>query len=151
MNPRQFNSEVLPQLEGQWSVKCFCDNKVYQKLISFNFADFGVVAPVGLADSEILIHSFVRDKFEALSEGPAPSGVIQEWKCPQCGRICKLHDDEYSISMRRSYVTYAQAGIAEQAYYLIGFFGIDVGPSTHFSGYEEAVSIEAYLAQFIAV
>jgi hypothetical protein len=149
MNPAQFRLDVLPQLEDQWIQHCFCENQFFQKLISFNFEDFNS-SPVALADAEILIHHFIRKKFQSIELIDNPGEIIQKWQCSQCGLVCKEFYSEYSISMNRSYAIYEQANVSKQVDYLIGFYGFDVNPATRFKGYDKTTSVKTYLSQFVS-
>jgi hypothetical protein len=108
-----------------WESGCFCRSPGFLKLLSFNFEDYKI-GPVGLADSEILIHEIIRGRFTRDGE-PSSDGMgttQQSYLCPNCGARCRETYAEYSISMYRSFVLFENAPeMAATGVHLVGFYG----------------------------
>ncbi len=80
MTPDEFRQAVLPQVVAAWDDHCFCTCPGFQKLVSFNFRDYGI-GPTGLADSEILIDELIRQRFTRQQELESPPGE-------NCASLC---------------------------------------------------------------
>lgn len=150
MTPDNFRESVLPALKDAWQQNCFCSNRAFQKLVSFNFDDYGI-GPTGLADSEILIDEIIRQNFDKLESANAGGGrVKQSYRCPQCDTTCSEHYREFSINMYQSYVLFNdQPSPSPRALFLVGWFGFKSDEFDKIHDFEKAPSIEQFLQQLI--
>ena len=150
MSPDDFRESIISHLVPAWEKKCFCAIPAFRKLISFNFADYGI-GPVGLVDSEMLIHEIIRQKFEKQGDTRSVQGKsIATFTCPQCKRICTDTYEDFSISMYRSYVTFdGDAPVTTGVLYLIGFFGFDGSDFAKINDFHKALTPNAFIDQFI--
>jgi hypothetical protein len=150
MTPEKFRSLLLPHIFAAWEEHCFCSNPAFQKLLSFNFDDYGI-GPATLLDAEILIEELVRKRFyqrgQATERG---SDWIQTCACPKCGATCKVFYAEYSIHVQRSVVIYeSQSQPAARGLYVLGFFGHVTLPELKLiRDFRAASTIEEIMNQF---
>lgn len=148
MTPDEFRSAVLPQMASMWDCQCFCDSPYYQRIVGFNFCDYNI-GPVGLADSEILVQAFVRDRCAKI-KGPDRSGceITQIYECPRCHRQITEHYDEYSINMSRTYIEiHGNVPWSKTCLFMIGWYGFVSNDFSKITGYEKTDSIDQFLRQ----
>ena len=145
MTPDDYRDGVLPQLQACWEQQCFCASAFYRRLIGFDFRDFGI-GPVGLADAEILIDAFVRQRCEPTRELEADGALLQEYRCPSCGRLMTEQYDEFNIHMYRSVVRFVDdLPKADTCAYMIGLYGFDAADFDKITGYELMESVPEYI------
>ncbi len=151
MTPDEFRESVLPQVISSWEKQCFCANPGFQKLLSFNFDDYGI-GPVGLVDSEILIDAIIRQRFKRHDELESGSNAMaQSYTCPQCGATCTELYSEFSISMYQSTVTFHdEAALATNGLYLVGFFGFKQSEFDEIGDFLRTSSIDEFINQLRA-
>lgn len=151
MTPDEFREIVLPQIVTAWNDNCFCANPIFQKLLSFNFRDYGI-GPAALADSEILIDALIRQRFTQQHEPKSHQGEItQVYKCSQCQATCTELYAEFSISMYQSMVTYDQnPTLAPSGLYLVGFYGFKQNEFGKISDFQQASTPDDFIRQLKA-
>lgn len=138
----EFISDVLPHLKNE----CRCGNPAFQKLISFNFEDYGI-KPCSLLDSEFLIQEIVRNTFEPLEEGNHWQGESKrQFRCRICHRVCTETYSEYSISMYRSFVLFDDDLRSERGTFVLGYRAFDDGEFDKVSDFSIASDLSSYLA-----
>lgn len=142
ITPDQFNSNVVAAVKEA----CRCDVAGFQKLISFNFEDYGI-APTLLWDSEILIHEVIRNGFEALDEGIQRQGDSRRrYRCKVCCRICTETYTEYSINMYRSFVLFEEDLRASEGEYVLGLRGFEEKDFDKITDFARSEDFDSYLA-----
>lgn len=151
MTPDEFRQRVLPTVVAAWELACFCRSPGFLKLLSFNFEDYGV-GPVGLADSEILIHEIVRGQFTREGE-PTSDGMgttQQAYRCPKCGACGTETYAEYSISMYRSFVLFDNAPkMSSTGLYLVGFYGFEQAEFSKIHDFHQARDEDEFVTTLI--
>ncbi|MBN2716542.1 MAG: hypothetical protein JXX14_11865 [Deltaproteobacteria bacterium] len=151
MTPAQYVQMVMPRLREKWDARCFCESPQFRKLVSFNFENYPFLSPLALADAEILISAFIRQRFHpdgaAVNKG---MDVFQRYICPQCGAGMTTCFTEFSISMNRTYVSFDSVAsqVAPVGYYLIGVSGFDVQQFSDVPDFLPAQDAIAYLDLF---
>ena len=148
MTPEEFRQNVLPGIVTAWDKQCFCAAPGFQKLLSFDFRNYGI-APTGLADTEILINALIRQRFTPQDEPEKGTGErAQDYLCPQCQARCTEVYSEFSIHMYQTTVTYqAIPALAPVGHYLVGFYGLKQADFLKVTDFERTSSVEAFLAQ----
>ena len=142
LTPDQFTSDVVAEVKKD----CRCSVPGFQKIISFNFQDYGI-APTLLWDSEILIQEIIRNGFDALDEGIQHQGVcMRRYRCPRCRRTCTETYTEYSINMYRSFVLFDDDLRASQAKYVLGYRGFESKDFDKITDFSRASDFDLYLA-----
>ena len=147
MTPDEFRSEVLPQILTAWERGCFCPAPGFRKLVSFDFRDYAI-GPVGLADSEILIDSIIRQQFTTLSQldDSEVSEISTTYQCPNCGATCTEIYAEFSISMYRSTVRFdGGSPAADEGLYLVGFYGFNREEFARIDDFRRTESVEEFV------
>lgn len=148
MIPEEFRKTVLPRVVAAWDDRCFCASPGFQKLLSFDFRDYGVV-PTGLADSEILIDAIIRERFTRRGEPQSHQGESrQAYVCPQCQATCTELYAEFSISMYQSTVIFHNdPKAAAEGLYLVGFYGFKEDAFGKITDYRRASTVEAFMQE----
>ncbi|MFC5049065.1 hypothetical protein ACFPK9_15915 [Rubritalea spongiae] len=120
--PARYIEEVIQEIKNE----CRCAVPGFQKIISFNFEDYGI-SPTLLWDAEILIQHVIRDgDFVPMDEGIQRHGdSIRHFKCKSCGRICTETYTEYSINMYRSFVIFDEDLRSSKINYALGYRGFE--------------------------
>jgi hypothetical protein len=151
MTPDEFHATVLRQLVTAWFDRCFCANPGFQKLVAFDFRDYGI-APTGLADSEIVIDTIIRQRFTRQNESDSHQGETRRvYMCPQCEATCTEWYAEFSVNMRQSSVAYDRnPQLAARGFYLVGFYGFDRDDFDRITDYQEASTAEAFMREITA-
>lgn len=150
MTPDEFREAVLPRIMADWEAECLCASPGFQKLLSFDFRDYGI-GPVGLADTEILIDAIVRQRFLRQDKSESSSGEVQQvCICPQCQATCTERYAEFSISMYQSVVTYEQPKLALTGLYLVGFYGFKRDEFDKVDDFQRASTTEEFLRRLKA-
>ena len=143
LTPDQFRNDIVAAVKKD----CRCATPGFQKIISFNFEDYGI-APTLLWDSEILIHEIIRSDFEALDEGIQRQGDSKRrYRCGVCGRTCTETYTEFSINMYRSFVLFDEDLRASTAEFVLGFRGFDVNDFDRITDFSRADNLDSYLSQ----
>lgn len=146
MTPAEIRREVFPELIRAWKRRCFCASPGFQKLISFDFRDYDIIGPVGLADTEILIDEIIRERFtKAKRHQSRTSDEWPDYICPQCGAKCSVGWEDFSISMNRSVAQFdGDFPQSETGLYLVGFYGFDRSEFARIKDFRQTVDAEEY-------
>lgn len=152
MTPDEYRTSVLPQIISAWEQHCFCANPFFQKLLSFNFDDYGI-GPIGLADTEILVSDLVMQRFDKDEQADEVNRDMSlGYRCPQCHAKCIEVYREFSISMNVCYALFDEPRVlADKASYLIGFFGFDLEDIGRIKDFQRTESVEGYLESLTKV
>lgn len=115
-----FRQHILPKVLERWAQHCFCSNAGFVRMVSLD------LGPTALADAQILIDELIRERF--VQDGPLEyrnSESIQQYRCPQCGSRCRVHWEQFSIHMDRSYIEWLSLPepVGAKSFYLLGFYG----------------------------
>lgn len=150
VTPDEFRETVLPQIVSAWERQCLCASAGFLKLVSFDFGDYDT-RPVGLADTEIVIGSIIRERFTRQGEMSHQAGDrLQRYVCPQCQAACAEHYAEYNIWMYRTCVRYdASPALAPCGYYLVGHYGFERADFEKVRDFQKAASTEQFLASLL--
>ena len=147
MTPEEFHETVLPAILSAWDEQCFCASPGFQKLVSFDFRDYGI-GPTGLADSEILIQSIIRDRFKQQERRSEHEISTQVHLCPQCKASCTERYEEYSINMYQSSVTYDRhPNRSATGLYLVGFYGFRQREFALVHDFQRAATVEQFVRE----
>ncbi len=144
MTPYEYNEQVLPSILEEWEKKCFCSSPGFQKIVSFNFRDYGI-GPAGCADTEILIHTIIREKFTKEGDVAGEYETRQKYRCPQCGALCTEEYADFNINMYRSFAFYEISNKGDEGLYMTGFYGFDMSEVSQIHDFSQTEDIEEYL------
>jgi hypothetical protein len=107
------------------------------------------LAPVGLADTEVLIGEIIRNRFEKGDDVEASDEIRQRFLCPKCGQSCIESYAEFNIHMYRSTVRFEDGGRrAATGLFLTGFYGFDGEDFLKIPDFQQTESIDDFLGQF---
>ena len=148
MTPDEFHETVVPEVIAAWQQHCFCASPGFQKLLSFDFRDYGI-GPVALADAEILIDVIIRQRFARVGEAiSGPGETIQDQICPKCQRRCTVRYDEFSINMARATVVFANPLTrATNGKYLVGFYGFKQDDFAKVHDFQKVATCQEFLRE----
>jgi len=140
ITPDQFREQIVMPVKS----KCRCSVPGFQKLISFNFEDYGI-SPTLLWDSEILIHEVIRNGFEPIDEGIHSQGEFsRRYRCPVCERVCVERSAEFSINMYRSYVLFHDDLRSQSATFVLGWRGFDSTDFQRIHDFTKTEDVKSY-------
>jgi hypothetical protein len=141
----QFAQEIV----GEMKKACRCASPAFQKIISFNFEDYGI-APTLLWDSEILIQEIIHSEFDAIDEwGRRQGDSVRRYRCRICARICTETYTDFSINMYRSFVIFDDDLRSSEAKYVLGFRGFEEKGFERITDFSKSEDIDGYLASLI--
>lgn len=149
MTPETFHKSVLPIVYGALSENCLCSHSGFRKLLSFNFADYGV-SPMALFDSEIIIDCFLRHglcRQIGDSNRTSDGESNQNYQCLRCGSTISEYYDEYSISMYRTYCRFDETVAPnDDGMYLVGVRCFNLKDAEKIHDFKITDSISRFLA-----
>lgn len=150
MTPEEFRENVLPAILTAWDRACFCVSPGFQKLVSFNFEDYGI-GPVGLADSQMVGLDIIHNRFTHCDdESPPSESRARLFECPQCHARCTETFEDYNIWMYRTFFTFVDdRPIAPTGLYLVGFYGFDRADFAKIDDFHEAESTAEFVRQIV--
>ncbi len=140
ITPDQFREQIVAPVKSA----CRCSVPGFQKLISFNFEDYGI-SPTLLWDSEILIHEVIRNGFEPIDESIQRQGEFaRRYRCPVCARVCVEKYAEFSINMYRSYVLFQDDLRSKSATFILGLRGFDSNDFQRIHDFTKTEDMKSY-------
>jgi hypothetical protein len=149
----EINESIVPELLRRWDKQCYCRNKNFLKLISFDFRHYGH-SPMALIDAEFVIYDVMFKRFERVSGWTkVRDGSERVDRCPQCGLQFHSLFEQYSINMDCTVSRPSeQLPIAETGYYVAGFHRF-VGSDRELrkvTDFQPAASVEAFMDSITA-
>lgn len=145
ISPQEFAARVVPEMLRRYDAHCFCKNPNFLKLVAFNFQDYGIVGPVQLYDTELVIASVALQRFAPVQRW---NGGEQIDRCKQCGMQFRTRWDQYSIAMDRTVMwPVEKLPVAKMGLYVTGFryFAQEEHELAKITDFAVATSVDAFV------